>query len=113
MGRVVPQLKKDGFNVAGLASSHAKDSFKGRKGMTLNQHGLLEDTMRSPGRVKITKGRQVAGKSVSEMFDILGVKTPTASSSQPSEGPQQGALIITVDLRNMETFQNHLSPCRD
>jgi len=44
-----------------------------KKGMGLNQRGLWKDTMRGPGRVKITRGTLVASESEEEIFSILGV----------------------------------------
>ena len=44
-----------------------------KKGMGLNQRGLWKDTMRGPGRVKITRGSLVASESEEEIFEILGV----------------------------------------
>jgi DNA polymerase IV len=44
-----------------------------KKGMGLNQRGLFKDTMRGPGRVKLTRGTCIASESEQEIFDILGV----------------------------------------
>jgi DNA polymerase IV len=44
-----------------------------KKGMGLNQRGLFKDTMRGPGRVKITRGSLIASESEEEIFGILGV----------------------------------------
>jgi len=44
-----------------------------RKGMRLNQHGLYKDVMRGKGRVKLTEGELVEGKSEKRIFEILGV----------------------------------------
>jgi DNA polymerase IV len=120
LGEVVPQLKRDGFIVAELATSNDSNSSKwmgasllpdmkiwrrldllfvpweergaallywtgndifnrslrlyaSRKRMRLNQHGLFENTMRGPGRVKITEGKRIAGANEKEIFEILGV----------------------------------------
>src|SRR5579859_1371940 len=44
-----------------------------KKGMGLNQRGLFKDTMRGPGRVRLTRGSCIASESESEIFEILGV----------------------------------------
>lgn len=44
-----------------------------KKGMGLNQRGLFKDTLRGPGRVKITRGSLVEAESEEEIFRILGV----------------------------------------
>lgn len=44
-----------------------------KKGMRLNQHGLYCDVMRGKGRVKITEGEFVEGRSEKKIFEILGV----------------------------------------
>lgn len=44
-----------------------------KKGMRLNQRGLFKDVMRGPGRVKITDGELVEGKSEKKIFEHLGV----------------------------------------
>lgn len=44
-----------------------------KKGMRLNQHGLYKDVMRGKGRVKITEGELVEGRSERKIFEILGV----------------------------------------
>ena len=44
-----------------------------KKGMRLNQRGLFKDVMRGPGRVKITEGELVEGKSEKKIFDHLRV----------------------------------------
>lgn len=44
-----------------------------KKGMGLNQRGLYRDTLRGPGRVKITRGTCIASESEEEIFKILGV----------------------------------------
>ncbi|MCJ1385044.1 hypothetical protein MMC17_008162 [Xylographa soralifera] len=44
-----------------------------RKGMRLNQRGLFKDVLRGPGRVKVTDGELVEGKSEKKIFQILGV----------------------------------------
>lgn len=44
-----------------------------RKGMRLNQRGLYKHVMRGPGRVKVTEGELVEGKSEKRIFEILGV----------------------------------------
>jgi DNA polymerase lambda/DNA polymerase IV len=45
-----------------------------KKGMRLNQRGLYKDVMRGPGRVKVTEGELVEGRSEKRIFEILGVK---------------------------------------
>jgi DNA polymerase IV len=44
-----------------------------KKGMGLNQRGLFKDTLRGPGRVKLTRGTCIASESEEEIFAILGV----------------------------------------
>lgn len=44
-----------------------------KKGMGLNQRGLFKDTMRGPGRVKLTRGTLIASETEEEIFEILGV----------------------------------------
>ncbi|MCJ1434004.1 hypothetical protein MMC27_003369 [Xylographa pallens] len=44
-----------------------------RKGMRLNQRGLFKDVLRGPGRVKVTDGELVEGKSEKKIFQLLGV----------------------------------------
>jgi DNA polymerase IV len=44
-----------------------------KKGMGLNQRGLFNNTLRGPGRVKITRGELIASESEEEIFRILGV----------------------------------------
>ena len=44
-----------------------------KKGMALNQRGLFKDTLRGPGRVKLTRGTCVESESEEEIFRILGV----------------------------------------
>lgn len=44
-----------------------------KKGMRLNQHGLYRDVLRGKGRVKITEGEFVEGRSEKKIFEILGV----------------------------------------
>ena len=44
-----------------------------KKGMGLNQRGLFKDTLRGPGRVKITRGTCIASETEEEIFCILGV----------------------------------------
>lgn len=44
-----------------------------KKGKRLNQHGLYKDVMRGKGRVKITEGELVEGRSEKKIFEILGV----------------------------------------
>ena len=44
-----------------------------RKGMRLNQRGLFKDVLRGPGRVKVTGGELVEGKSEKKIFQLLGV----------------------------------------
>lgn len=44
-----------------------------KKGMKLNQRGLFKDVVRGPGRVKVTDGELVEGKSEKKIFEHLGV----------------------------------------
>ena len=44
-----------------------------KKGMGLNQRGLFKDTLRGPGRVRLTRGMCIASESEEEIFQILGV----------------------------------------
>lgn len=44
-----------------------------KKGMRLNQHGLYRDVMRGKGRVKITEGELVEGRSEKKIFEVLGI----------------------------------------
>jgi len=44
-----------------------------KKGMGLNQRGLFKDTLRGPGRVKLTRGTLIASESEEKIFRILGV----------------------------------------
>jgi DNA polymerase IV len=44
-----------------------------KKGMGLNQRGLFKDTLRGPGRIKLTRGTCVASESEEEIFQALGV----------------------------------------
>ncbi|MCJ1388601.1 hypothetical protein MMC18_001448 [Xylographa bjoerkii] len=44
-----------------------------RKGMRLNQRGLFKDVLRGPGRVKVTDGELVEGRSEKKIFQLLGV----------------------------------------
>lgn len=41
--------------------------------MRLNQHGLYRDVMRGKGRVKVTEGELVEGRSEKRIFEVLGV----------------------------------------
>ncbi|MCJ1400162.1 hypothetical protein MMC11_003366 [Xylographa trunciseda] len=43
------------------------------KGMRLNQRGLFKDVLRGPGRVKVTHGELVEGRSEKKIFQFLGV----------------------------------------
>lgn len=45
----------------------------GKKKYRLNQHGLWEDVMRGPGRVRVTQGKLVEARSERKIFEILKV----------------------------------------
>lgn len=44
-----------------------------KKKYRLNQHGLWEDVMRGPGRVRVTQGKLVEARSERRIFEILKV----------------------------------------
>lgn len=46
----------------------------GKKGMRLNQRGLFRDVMRGRGRVGVTEGELVEGRSERRIFEVLGVR---------------------------------------
>lgn len=45
----------------------------GTKGMRLNQRGLYRDVIRGSGRIKLTEGTLVEGRSERRIFEVLGV----------------------------------------
>jgi DNA polymerase IV len=44
-----------------------------KRGLRLNQRGLYSDVLRGKGRVKLTEGTLLEGKSERRIFEILGV----------------------------------------
>jgi DNA polymerase IV len=44
-----------------------------KKGICLNQHGLFEDVLRGPNRVKMSAGRLLESQNEKRIFELLGV----------------------------------------